>query len=238
MEKAASLRSPDAWIVIAAYNEGTVIADVLSGLRDLANIVCVDDCSKDETYSAVAALLPQFPFLHLLRHPVNLGQGAALQTGIRYALSRGAKFIITYDADGQHTPESIPVLLAPLERGECDVVLGSRFLLGGSAVNISNLKQKFLQLATQFSRVLTRLDITDTHNGLRAFSAAVASQLSITQNRMAHATQILVQIRKHNWRYREVPVQILYSEYATQKGQRMSNALNIVWESFTEFFWT
>ena len=237
MSSSVVLRHPEVWVVIAAYNEERVIAEVLLGLGELVNIVCVDDCSRDGTPTEIERLLDRVPALHFLRHPVNLGQGAALQTGIRYALSAGAKYLVTFDADGQHTPESLPDLLAPLERGECDVVLGSRFLEGGSAVNISPRRAAFLSLATAFTKAFTQLKITDTHNGLRAFSAAAAAQLSITQNRMAHATQILVQIRKNRFRYCEVPVKVVYSDYSTAKGQKMSNALNIVWDSFTEFFW-
>ena len=110
----------------------------------------------------------------MLRHAVNLGQGAALATGIAYALSRGAQYIVTFDADGQHIPEEIPKLLAPVLQGTCDIALGTRFLDQSNAVNIPRKKKLLLRCATIFTRLTTQLNVTDTHNGFRAMSAAAA----------------------------------------------------------------
>lgn len=235
--KSSSLQFPSAWVVIAAYNEGGAIEQVLSELNGVANIVVVDDCSRDDTAQAVRRQLSSVSSLFLVQHAVNLGQGAALQTGIRFALRRGGEYFVTFDADGQHSRESIAPLLAPLQASAADVALGSRFRDGGEANNISSVKKNFLWCATQFTRLLTQLEITDTHNGLRAFTRKAASQFSITQNRMAHATQFLVQIRRHKMPYVEIPVKIRYTQYSVAKGQKMSNAVNIIWESFTELFW-
>ncbi len=231
------LQNPDVWIIVTGFNEAPVLAEVLDGLASFGNIVFVDDCSSDQSYQIARKRLETFPSLTILRHAVNLGQGAAIETGLRYSLAQGAKFLVTFDADGQHLPESLSALIAPLRKDECDVTLGSRFCPGGVAENIPNSKKKFLWYATQFTRVVTGLKITDTHNGLRAFTAKAAAQLWITQNRMAHATQILEQIGRRKLRYREVPVRVVYTEYSVRKGQRMTNALNILWDSFTEFLW-
>jgi hypothetical protein len=92
-----------------------------------------------------------------------------------------------------------------------------------------------LEIAIVFTRIITRLNVTDTHNGFRAFNALAAQRIEISQNHMAHATQILSEIGRHQLRYTEVPVQIVYTEYSVKKGQKMSGAFNIVWESFMEF---
>jgi glycosyltransferase involved in cell wall biosynthesis len=164
---------------------------------------------------------------------VNLGQGAALQTGIDFALLHGARFVVTFDSDGQHRAEEIGLLVdALLDRG-CDVALGTRFSAGGRAVNISRMRKLVLRLAVRVSRYSTGLEITDTHNGFRAMTRAAATRIRITQNRMAHASQILDEIARLSMSYVEVPVTVQYTDYSLKKGQRMSNAFNIIWESLT-----
>ena len=108
------------WVVVPAYNEATVIASVVAGVyAPLRDVVVVDDCSTDDT-SAVAAAAGAT----VLRHPVNFGQGAALRTGITWALRHGANHVITFDADGQHRPEDIESLLAVQRATGADLVQG------------------------------------------------------------------------------------------------------------------
>ena len=220
------------WVVIPAYNEDEAIRPVVDSLLARGHqVVVVDDGSRE----------PQLELLrgtsvHLLRHVINLGQGAALQTGIRYALARGAEIIVTFDADGQHQSADIDALTAPILAQRAEVALGSRFLAGGHAVRISRAKHLVLKLAVVFTRWTTGLALTDTHNGLRAFSRRAAQALRITQNGMAHASQILQQIAAYRLTYVEVPVTVVYSEYSVRKGQRVTNAFNILWDSFAELF--
>jgi glycosyltransferase involved in cell wall biosynthesis len=162
----------------------------------------------------------------VLRHAVNLGQGAALQTGIDFALSRGAKYLVTFDADGQHDVADIPRLLEPLQQDGIDVALGSRFL--GSAVGMPPARWLILKMAVVFTRIFSRIRVTDTHNGLRALNRRAAQRIRITQNGMAHASQILDEIGPQGLSYREVPVTIHYSQEALQKGQSSWNCVRIV----------
>ena len=217
----------DVWLVVPAYNEATVIASVLQRVRLYTpNIVVVDDCSTDSTAEEIRkAAVP------MVRHHINLGQGAALQTGIQYALSRGAQVIVTFDSDGQHNPEDIPALISPIQAGEADVVLGTRFQGSGEAQNIPPARRFLLQGATLFTRITTGLKISDTHNGFRAFSREAAQRIHITLNRMAHASQILSQIAEKRLRYCERPVRIIYTDYSLAKGQKIGNFFNIVWDS-------
>src|SRR4051812_386856 len=172
------------WLVIPAYNEAKVISETLRSARTVFhNIVVVDDCSTDATGPLSLAA-----GAHVCRHPINLGQGAALQTGIDYALARGAEVIVTFDADGQHQPADARRMVETLDRLGCDVVLASRFR--GVAHGISGLRRAVLQLATRYTRLTTGLAVTDTHNGLRAFSRSAAQAVRIRQNRMAHASEI------------------------------------------------
>jgi len=217
------------WIVIPAYNEEKSIGDVLAELCRLPyKVIVVDDGSTDRT----SQISLEYPVV-LLRHAVNLGQGAALQTGLTYALSQpGIKAVVTYDADGQHDPQDINRLIAPVINAEADVALGTRFSKGAKTVNMPAGKRRVLKLAVAFTRLTTGLAVSDTHNGLRAFSAGAASQINITANRMAHASEILNQIHKLHLKITEVPVSVLYTPYSLSKGQSISEAVNILWDIF------
>lgn len=220
----------DIWVVIPAYNEETVVRSVVDGVASEGyTVVVTDDCSRDRTYSTLCGSK-----VHLIKHPINLGQGAALQTGMKYAQDNGARIIVTFDSDGQHLVSDIPRLVEPLLRDECDIALGSRFIEGAVAQDIPQRKKLFLKLAVLYTRITTGLSLTDTHNGLRAFTVDASKRIRITQDRMAHASQILTLIRNSGLRWKEIPVHIVYSDYSVQKGQKISNSLNIVWDSLTE----
>jgi glycosyltransferase involved in cell wall biosynthesis len=216
-------------VILPAYNEGTVLNQVLDELTKTPyQIIVVDDGSSDDTYR----IAEKYP-VHLLRHGCNLGQGAALQTGITYALSLpDTEVIVTFDADGQHHPSQIKEIIQPVLSGKADVALGSRFLRKDSAENISAARRFILGMAVVFTKLTTHLAITDTHNGFRAFSRAGAKKIRITQNGMSHASEILKQIHQEKLVYCEVPVTITYTDYSTGKGQSLLNAINILWDSF------
>jgi len=214
------------WVVIPAFNEGAVIGEVVRGVRTLyRNVVVVDDCSRDDTGAAAMSAGAM-----VLRHPINLGQGAALQTGIRYVLRVGADSVVTFDADGQHRVEDIAALLDTQARTNADVVIGSRFL--GRAHNIPTMRRVVLKLAVAFTRVTSGIKLTDAHNGLRLLTRRAAEEIRITQNRMAHASEIIDQIHKLGLSVAEAPVTIVYTEYSLRKGQRLDNAFNILSELF------
>jgi glycosyltransferase involved in cell wall biosynthesis len=218
------------WVVIPSYNDEGAIDAVLASLRPRGySVVVVDDGSRKPLADYLRAR-----WVHLCRHLANLGQGAALQTGIDYALLHGAEFVVTFDADGQHRAEDIPRLIEPLASGQYDVALGSRFMRGGRVENIPAAKLLVLRLAVRFTRLVVGLPLTDTHNGLRALTARAAAGIRITQNRMSHATQILQAIAAQRLRYLEVPVTIRYTDYSIRKGQSISNSFNILWESLVD----
>ena len=218
------------FVVIPAFNEAGSIATVASTvLAHYPNVVVVDDGSTDGMAQELRALP-----VHLVRHAVNRGQGAALQTGLLYALRRGAGIIVTFDADGQHAVEDIASLIAPLRTGEADIALGSRFL--GSASDIPWSRVVVLQLGVWFTRIVSRIAVTDVHNGLRAFTAEAAGAMHITMDRMAHASELLDQIQASGLRYREVPVTIRYTPYSMAKGQSSWNAARIALQIMLEKF--
>ncbi|MFN3148467.1 glycosyltransferase family 2 protein [Bremerella sp.] len=214
--------SPSIWIVVPAYNEAARIGRTVQGLiHHFRNVVVVDDGSKDTTFDS----LHDLP-VWALRHPINLGQGAALQTGIDFALKHGAEVVVTFDADGQHDVHDIQRLVEPITSGRADIALGSRFL-GSDAVNMPASRWFILKAGVLFTRVCSRINVTDTHNGLRALSRAAATKIRIRQNRMAHASEILDQIQYLGLKFEEVPVTVHYTDAVLEKGQQNSAAVKV-----------
>jgi glycosyltransferase involved in cell wall biosynthesis len=209
-------------IVLPAFNEAAVIAGVVREVRALyPEVVVVDDGSSDDTVPRAAEAGAV-----VARHPLNRGQGAALQTGVNLALRRGADCIVTFDSDGQHRVEDIAALVAPIAEGRAEIALGTRFR-GGDA-EVPPARRVLLRCATIFTRTVSGARVTDAHNGLRAFSRRAASEIEITMDRMAHASELIDQIHRSGLAYVEVPVTVRYTEYSKTKGQRAVGAFRIL----------
>jgi glycosyltransferase involved in cell wall biosynthesis len=204
------------------YNEAQVIGDVVGSVRlHFANVVCVDDGSHDGSAGAVIDAGAT-----LVAHAVNLGAGAATQTGIDFALlDQSARYFVTIDADGQHDVADALRMLERLRANDVDIVLGSRFL--GNARDMSRAKAALLRLAAAFSAKTTGLKLTDPHVGLRAFNRRFAENLELTMPDFSHASELVQRIREGNFRYAECPITVTYSAYSKAKGQPMINAVNI-----------
>jgi glycosyltransferase involved in cell wall biosynthesis len=214
------------YVVIPAYNEGPVISRVVSEVKRAGYaVVVVDDSSSDATAEEARAAGAA-----VITHPFNLGQGAALQTGIDYAMAKGAGVIVTFDADGQHRVSDIARLVEALVEERADFALGSRFL--GQAPNLPPLRRLLLHAATAFTRLTTGLQVTDTHNGLRAMTRRAAAAMRLRQNRMAHASELLSQIAASGLHYVERPVTIEYTAYSLAKGQSLGDAVLILLDLF------
>jgi glycosyltransferase involved in cell wall biosynthesis len=212
----------DVAIIVPAYNEGSAIQDTIKGIpKKFNNIICVDDGSSDDTAAQI-----KMTHALLVKHPINLGQGAALQTGIEYALlNPKINYFVTFDADGQHRIEDVESMIEHLKKNKLDIVLGSRFL--GNAENISAKKKRLLKLAVKFSNFTTGVKLTDTHNGLRVFNRFTAEHLQLKMPDFSHASEIIERIAEKSFKYEEVPVTIVYTDYSRSKGQSMINAVNI-----------
>ncbi len=217
------------WIVIAAYNEEETIGNTVANvLTHFGNVVVVDDCSKDNTQQQALQA-----GAHVLRHGINLGQGAALQTGIEYALASNAQYIVTFDADGQHNATEILPMLSAMQKQHVDIMLGSRFL--GKSVNMSRQRHMLLKMAIFFTRITAGLRLTDVHNGFRIMSRNFCQSFEFKQNRMAHASEILSYISRKKVKYAEFPVTITYTDYSMAKGQKATNSLRILMELITGY---
>lgn len=215
----------DTWLVVPCYNEGPVIGDVLrNALQTFPNIVAVNDGSVDNSAADIHAA-----GAHLVNHPVNLGQGAAIQTGVEYARAQpGAKFFVTFDADGQHQVHDVVRMVERLRTEPVDIIVGTRFADGAATDNVPWIKRLVLKTVVLLSPRSRRLGLTDAHNGLRAFNAKVAAEMNIRMNGMSHASEIVTMMDHHGWRVAEEPVDILYTDYSMSKGQSLVNGVNIL----------
>lgn len=218
------------WLVIPVYNEAQVIGDVLrEASQTFGNIVCVDDGSRDDSPAQIrAAARDTHANIRLVRHPVNLGQGAAIQTGVEFARAQpGAQYFVTFDADGQHRVEDVEAMIARLRSEPVDIIVGTRFAEGRSE-SVPVIRRIALRTIVFLSPRTRRLGLSDAHNGLRAFNKTVADQLDLLMAGMSHASEFVALIDHHQWRVTEQPVTILYTDYSRAKGQSLINGVNIV----------
>jgi len=219
------------YIIVPAYNEEKCIDKTIKDLRDhgYKNIIVINDGSTDKT-----SKIAKDNKVILISHPINLGQGSSIQTGLEYALLSGADILVTFDSDGQHRASDIADLLEPIINDKAEVTLGSRFLNKNS--NTPWIKQILLKGGAFILFLMYGIMLTDTHNGLRAFTANAASRMKLESRGMEHASEIIERIKLEKLRYLEVPVTIKYTSYSIKKGQRISNSLNILFKMLAKWF--
>lgn len=214
----------DVWLIIPCFNEGTVIHDVVAQARlTFPNIVVVNDGSRDD--SAAQALTAG---AHVVTHPVNLGQGAAIQTGVEFArVQSNAQYFVTFDADGQHQVKDVVAMLARLRSEPVDIITGTRFG-GQDNSQVPWIKRCVLRTVVLLSPTTRKLGLSDAHNGLRVFNLKVANELDLRMTGMSHASEFVQLMVTHDWRVTEQPVDILYTDYSMSKGQSLINGVNIL----------
>jgi glycosyltransferase involved in cell wall biosynthesis len=217
------------WVIVPLFNEATVIHGVVQELREtFPNVVCVDDGSSDGSAEAATSAGAV-----VVRHPINLGAGAATRTGLDYALQDpSAQYFVTFDADGQHQVGDALAMVQRLEAGELDILIGSRFL--DQRTQPGAIKKLVLRTAVVFERLSTGIRLTDAHCGLRVLNRHAAESIEILQNRYAHATELVSEIARHELRYAEHPVHVLYTDYSRSKGQSVWNSVNVLSDLFVK----
>ena len=217
------LRYDDSWLVVPLYNEATVIGQVIDDAKGtFANIVCVDDGSSDGS-----AAIARKHGARVIEHPFNLGQGAALQTGMEFVRRQtNARYIVTFDADGQHSVADAAAMVDRARADDLAIIFGSRFLDDATQVGWS--KKLVLKTAAAVTKQRTGLDLTDAHNGLRLLRRDALQQVVLRQDGMAHASEIVSQLAGTGLPWAEMPVHIAYTDYSKAKGQSLLNSVNIL----------
>ena len=211
--------------VIPTFNEEKNISAIINQARSLVDaLVIVDDGSTDKTadFARAAEVV-------LLKHIVNRGQGAALRTGTAYSLNNGADIIIHFDGDGQFLSRDIERIAAPIKAGVAQVVFGSRFLNSQDSSAMPIFKKYFIMpLAKAVNKIFFNLNLTDPQSGFRAMSAEAARRISWKQDRMAHCSEIMLAVKRHNFKVKEIPIRVIYRDF----GQSFLGGLKILKELF------
>ncbi len=207
-------------VVIPAFNEEKHLPAVLSGLkqRGWTDIVVVDDGSSDDTAGCAARA-----GAIVIRHEINRGQGAALETGNEYCRRIGAEIVVHFDADGQFNPEDIASAVETLVKNKIDVVLGSRFLDNRSRLPWSK-RTIILPISRIIERMLTGVRLTDSQNGFRVLSRHALEQIKLSQDRMAHNSEFIAALKKFGVTFKEFPVEVSYHRY----GQGVDGGVKII----------
>ncbi len=207
--------------LVPGYNEEKNIASVVRRIIPFVDeVVVIDDGSTDETARAA-----QQAGATVIRHELNRGQGAALETGHCYARARNADFVLHFYGDGQFNAEDIPRALEEMKNSGADILFGSRFLDNRSLIPWTK-KKIILPVARLVDRLLGGAKLSDSHNGFRVLNKRALQLLKLTQDRMAHASEIPVLAEKNNLRHIEYPVKVSYREY----GQNGRNGVKILWD--------
>lgn len=216
------------FVIVPAYNEEKNIGRVISGLfeKGYKNIIMVDDGSNDNTVQEALRAGAT-----VLRHEVNRGQGASLQTGNEYAVENGASLVVHFDADGQFNPADIAGAIEVMQKNNADVLFGSRFLDNRSKLPWTK-RYILLPVSRFINKILTGLKLTDAHNGFRILSRRALEKINITQDRMAHNSEIVTQVKEHDLVFVEHPVEVRYFEY----GQNVSGGIKVLQDIFIAKF--
>ena len=215
-------------VVIPAFNESKVIAQTIAHILDYpVDILVIDDGSTDGTIKAIE----HFP-IKIIAQQTNKGQGAAIKTGFGYAIENAYDQVITFDADGQHSPQNIEILLSELENSPVSICLGSRFLDPQKSIGIPFRRRMLLKVARYVDFGFSGILLSDSHNGLRIIRVSALANFHVLSNRMEHASEIIWEIKRLKLPYKEIPVDVLYTPYAHQKGQSLINAFGIFFGLF------
>lgn len=215
-------------IIVPAYNEEEVVESVIKQLPNEVlgkrlNYLVINDGSTDHTEEVLHKIKANF-----VSHPINRGLGAALGTGLEYAKDNNYDFAVTLDADGQHDPKEIGLIVKPIIEDKADFVIGTRVFKKGMP-----LTRRFLTFfATLATYIFTGVWTTDSQSGFRAFSKKAIQAIRIDVDRMEVSTEFFNQSRKNRLRYKEVEITPIYTDYSLKKGQNILNSFNILLKLF------
>ena len=214
---------PKIGILVVAYNAVNTLASVLDRIPNdfrskIARVLVCDDHSQDSTYLVglgYQQVAPDLP-ISVIRHPQNLGYGGNQKAGYRMAIESGLDIVVLLHGDGQYAPECLPEIVAPLERGECDAVFGSRMMTKGGARRGGMPLYKYVgnRILTKVENRMLGTDLSEFHSGYRAYSVKALANIPFEQNSdgFNFDTQIIIQLHDSRRRIVEVPIPTYYGD--------------------------
>lgn len=223
----------DVFIVIPAYNEEKTVGEIIEEIaKRNYKVILVDDGSKDNTYKIAKNSKLKYPNnIFIYNHVINRGLGSALKTGMEGALKLNAKFVVTFDADGQHNIDDIIKVCKPLKNGEADVVIGSRpFEDMPLSKNFANTVMNLLTL------VFYKTKVKDSQSGLRAFKSDIIHKLDIVSQGYAVSSEFIREFKKNNLKLKEVTITTIYTPETQAKGTNAIVGLKILLKMILDIF--
>jgi glycosyltransferase involved in cell wall biosynthesis len=216
-------------VVMPVYNERATLRQVVERVLAVGleiELICVDDGSSDGSREILAALTSQYPAVHGLLQPHNVGKGAALRRGIQQATG---DYVIIQDADLEYDPNDYPLLLAPLESGQADVVYGSRFVGSGPHRVLYFWHSVGNWLLTLLSNMITNLNMTDMETCYKAFRREVIQSIPLEEDRFGFEPEITVKVAKRQLRVYEVGISYWGRTYAEGKKIGWKDGVRALW---------
>jgi len=221
------------FIVIPAFNEEKTVGTIVEEIAGLGYmVILVDDGSNDNTYEIAKSSKSKYPNnIFIYQHFINRGLGAALKTGMTGALIHGAKFVVTFDADGQHAVEDIAKVCKPLKESNAEVVIGSRPFedMPGS----KNFANTIMNLMTF---VFYRTKVKDSQSGLRAFKAEIIPKLNLSSRGYGVSSEFIREIRRNRLKLAEVTITTIYTPETQAKGTNAIVGLKILFKMIIDIF--
>lgn len=213
--------------ILPAYDEAKIIDQVIKGLlTELKNVdfdyevIIVDDGSKDDT-----AEIAEMAGAYVIRHILNTGSGGATATGLSYAQQEGFNIAVTLDADGQHRPKDVLRGVKLMLAGDHDLLIGSRLIDSSGMSRVKILGNRGLSFITY---LIFGINVTDSQSGLRVFSKKALDQLKWKTSGYEFCSEMLWRAKQQGLHIEEYPIQAVYTEYSSSKGQNNWNGVNIV----------
>jgi len=213
----------DIYVVVPAFNEQKVIKDIINSLlKKFSNVIVVNDGSNDRTLEIINDI-----DIKVLSHEVNLGVGAAVQTGFDYVTKiPNAKAVITFDADGQHLVDDAVAMAKEILLCDEGIIFGTRF--PKHSKNIPKVKRFVLKLIAKITDLVTGVTLTDAHNGLKAYKISTIKKLELQFSSYSYESELITQVARKKIDYKEMPTDIKYTSYSIKKGQKLLNGLLII----------
>ena len=223
----------DVYLVVPAFNEEKTVSQIIEGIAERGyNVILVNDGSRDKTLKLAIESKRKYPNqIFVVSHVINRGLGAALKTGMVVALNKGAEYIVTFDADGQHEIADIPKVCKPLQDGEADVVIGARpFEDMPISKSVANYIMNALTL------IFYGRNVKDSQSGLRAFTAHAADVINIVSRGYGVSSEFIKEISDKKLRLAEVTITTIYTPETQNKGTDAIVGLKILTKMVIDLF--
>jgi glycosyltransferase involved in cell wall biosynthesis len=215
---------PKIIVCIPAYNEENNIVNIIRRARSYVDeIIVCNDGSSDNT----AKLAMQEGAL-VINHPKNYGYGKTIRTLFQTALERRADIVVTIDSDGQHNPEQIPSVIAPILKNGIDIVIGSRFIDQNDKIKIPFYRSFGIKTITKFTKHASYKSLTDSQNGFRAYSRHAVETMNLVEDGMEISTEILMRAGSKKLTITEVPITVNYDIKNTSTHNFLSHGMSVL----------